>query len=129
MQLRTVHHSLIFFLISAPPTILSHVIDLETLTSPSSRDMFEEFFSNPHHCIVTKPMHQIPIPTPVTLKDLLSLVDELRTRRDEQIHSGLARGQYGWNYQEITQEELPMNVVCGLTIVKKERLNYLPSSE
>lgn len=48
----------------------------------------------------------------MTMKDLLRLVDELGTVMDEKRPPEFVRGQFGWHYQEVTQEDLPDGVVC-----------------
>jgi hypothetical protein len=54
---------------------------------------------------VTSYAEKLKTPTLRTLEDLLSLVDSLRSDSEK------PRGQFEWSYQEITQEELPEDLV------------------
>ena len=85
------------------------MVNLESWMSLSSRDGFDEFFSDPHRCIVTNPVNEIKIPNLWTLKDLLSSVDTLESNRI--VNFQAPKGQYAWNYHEITQEELSEDLV------------------
>ncbi|XP_028406897.1 CST complex subunit CTC1-like [Dendronephthya gigantea] len=114
---------------SVTPTILSHLVDLEAMTSTSSRCEFDEFFNSPHECVVTAATHQFPIPKLMTLRELLDLVDDLRTQEETQGQPGTSRGQYSWEYQEICQDELPDDLVLlGWLSNKNGRLHFTDST-
>ena len=96
------------------PTLLSNIVNLESLSSSSSRDIYKEFFGQPHSCLVSRPSIKGRLPKPQTLADIVDLIDRLRTQETERsvgAQQAEMREPYRWDYRLINDDELPEDTV------------------
>ena len=76
-----------------------------------SRDIYAEFFNQPHSCIVSKPLSDRHLPTVSTLQEMLDFVDRIGTDEDYAGGEGTRNEQYGWGCREITEKDFPEKFV------------------